>query len=191
MRLGCFLKTLICPSVQAETVRSPDGERAAARQTQGRTENAYMPEGEAMKDYSSQIIGEVSAWPAVCEAPHRFGGVEFNLGTTEIGHYHRFGMLDILFTKRIREALTAEGLAQRHHLLPETGWISYYTRRADDADHAIWLLRLAYLHHVAKAQRRPNTDPEIASLDVASALNELNLSDALCAEFARVIPALA
>ena len=144
-----------------------------------------------MNDYSVEITRAVTAWPAVCDAPHRFGGVEFNLGTTEIGHYHRFGMLDVLFTKRIRETLTTEGLAQRHHLLPETGWISYYTRRAEDAEHAIWLLRLAYLHHVAKAQRRPDTNPQIESLDVPASLTVLEISDALCAEFARIIPTLA
>ena len=52
--------------------------------------------------------------------------------------------LDIPFPTKIRNELIAAGRAQPHHLLPDTGWISFYLRADEDVQHAIDLLRLSY-----------------------------------------------
>lgn len=92
------------------------------------------------------------------QAPHRFGGVEYRVGKIEIGHVHRDGMVDIPFTRRIRDVLLAEGKAEVHHLLPKMGWISFYIRTPADVEQAIWLLRVSYLHKMA---RRGQSLPEV------------------------------
>ena len=76
--------------------------------------------------------------------PHRFGGTEFRLGRREIGHIHGDHLVDIPFPKKVRNELIAAGLAEPHHILPESGWISFYIRRGDQVESAIALLRRSY-----------------------------------------------
>jgi hypothetical protein len=91
-----------------------------------------------------RIRREVAAWPDVTVAPHRFGGIEFRVGRRELGHLRGDRLADLPFPVRIREALVAQGLAQRHHVMPESGWVSYYMRTPDDAAGAIELFRMNY-----------------------------------------------
>jgi len=93
---------------------------------------------------SERIRREVASWPGVTAAPHRFGGVEFRVGRREIGHLHGDRLADLPFPKRIRDELVSAGRAEPHHILPETGWVSYFMRTADDARGAIELFRLNY-----------------------------------------------
>ena len=94
---------------------------------------------------ASQLIYEaVAAWPGVEAHPHRFGGTEYRLGSREIGHIHGDHMVDIPFPKRVREELVAAGRAERHHLLPETGWVSFYLREPVDVERAVGLFRLSF-----------------------------------------------
>jgi hypothetical protein len=91
-----------------------------------------------------RIRREVLRWPGVTEAPHRFGGVEFLLGRRELGHLHGDRLADLPFPVRIREQLVREGRARPHHVLPQSGWVSYPIRSAADVPGAIELFRLAY-----------------------------------------------
>ncbi len=91
-----------------------------------------------------EIEKAVLAWPGVTVKLHRFGGTEFNLGKREIGHLHSNGLLDIPFTKAIRDEVVSSGQAHPHHIFPLSGWISYYIRSEDDAQGAIALLRRNY-----------------------------------------------
>ena len=91
-----------------------------------------------------QIVREVSGWPGVTSAPHRFGGVEFRLGRRELGHLHGSRLADLPFPVRVREQLVAEGKAEPHYILPESGWISYYIRDNGDVAHVVALFRLNY-----------------------------------------------
>jgi hypothetical protein len=113
----------------------PIGEQDAER-------DAVLPAGE-------RIRREVLSWPGVSEAPHRFGGVEFRLGKREIGHLHGDWLADLPFPVRVREELVREGRALPHHILPESGWVSYPIRGASDVQGAIDLFRLAYERAVA------------------------------------------
>ncbi|NWF64938.1 MAG: DUF5519 family protein [Chloroflexi bacterium] len=93
----------------------------------------------------------VTSWEGVTVAPHRFGGVEYVIGKREVGHIHGDHMADIPFPKKVRDELVAAGRAQPHHLLPETGWITFYLRQEDDVEKAIELFRESY--EIAQKQK--------------------------------------
>jgi hypothetical protein len=96
------------------------------------------------------IRAAVLAWPGVTEEPHRFGGVEFRLGKRELGHLHGDYLADLPFPVRVREELVAQGRAMPHHILPQSGWVSYPIRDATAVPGAIDLFRLAYERATAK-----------------------------------------
>lgn len=100
--------------------------------------------GEHVARRTNQIEAVVLTWEGVEVVPHRFGGREFRVGRRELGHLHGERLLDLPFPIRIREQLVSEGRAEPHHILPETGWVSFYIRQAADAPRAIELLRLNY-----------------------------------------------
>jgi hypothetical protein len=91
-----------------------------------------------------QIVGEISAWPGVTVAPHRFGGVEFRVGRRELGHLHGSRWADLPFPVRVRDELIAAGKAERHHVLPETGWVTARIRTAEDVERIVDLFRMNY-----------------------------------------------
>ena len=108
-----------------------------------------------MVDLQTALEIEVKSWDGIEAVTHRFGGTEFKWNNVEIGHIHRGGMTDIPFTRRIRQALVATQLAQPHHFLPETGWITFYIRTSEDVETACILMRLSYIH---KRQRLSQSD---------------------------------
>jgi len=90
------------------------------------------------------IVREVSAWPGVTTAPHRFGGIELRYGRRELGHVHGDQLVDLPFPLLIREQLVAAGKAEPHHVHPESGWVSVHIREASDVARVVQLLRLNY-----------------------------------------------
>ena len=97
----------------------------------------------------------VASWPGVSVHPHRFAGREFRFGKAEIGHLHAFGNLDIPFTRVIRDALLAEGLAEEHRWVPDSGWITFSLNSERELPHALWLMRLSYLRYALKRMSNP------------------------------------
>jgi hypothetical protein len=93
---------------------------------------------------AAQIHAEALSWPGVEAHPHRFGGTEYRLSTREIGHIHGESLVDIPFPKKVRDEVVASGRAQPHHILPDTGWVSFYLREPGDIPRAIELLRQSY-----------------------------------------------
>jgi hypothetical protein len=93
---------------------------------------------------AERIATAMQALPGVTSSPHRFGGTEYRLDRREIGHVHNDSLVDIPFTKKIREELVAAGRAERHHILPDSGWVSVFLREPADVDRAIELLRYSY-----------------------------------------------
>jgi hypothetical protein len=85
----------------------------------------------------------VTSWPGVSEHAHRFGGTEFRLGRRELGHLHA-SIADLPFTRRVRDELIAAGRAGRHHILPDSGWVTVPMRTAADAANVIELFRRNY-----------------------------------------------
>ncbi|WP_101297506.1 luciferase domain-containing protein [Halegenticoccus soli] len=104
------------------------------------------------------------------------GGIEFRVREAEIGHVHPDeGLIDVPFTREIRNQLLTEGKADRHHVRPESSWVTYRIRGPDDVRDALWLLRLAYLNRLAAL-----SDGEAATvapgLDIRRQLDRLRLS---------------
>ncbi len=97
---------------------------------------------------------EVSGWPEVEVRPHRFGGVEFRVRGHEIGHLHGDQVADLPFPVRMRKELVAGGKAEPHHVLPQTGWVSYYPRVPEDATAVVELFRLNYEHLVERGRKK-------------------------------------
>src|ERR1700728_266044 len=97
----------------------------------------------------------VSAWPNVSGHPHRFGGGEFQFGNAEAGHGHTGGVVDIPFPRSVRDARLADRLADEHHWVPNSGWITFPMRTEEDRSHAVWLTRLSYLRYALKTSADP------------------------------------
>ena len=102
-----------------------------------------------------QITEAVTQWLNMTVAPHRFGGVEYQLGTREIGHIHGDTLVDIPFPTAIRNELVEAGIARPHHVLPDSGWISFYIRTPEDVRQAINLLQRSFELAQKQAARRP------------------------------------
>ncbi len=114
-----------------------------------------IPAGEPMSVLNAQktITQILTSWEGVSTAPHRFGGVEYRLGTREFGHIHGDHLVDIPFPKKVRDEIVEAGLAAPHHILPQTGWISFYLQEEGDVQKAIELLRRSY--EIAMKQKQP------------------------------------
>jgi hypothetical protein len=111
---------------------------------------------------------EILAWPNVTTHPHRFGGREFRFGRAEVGHLHTNGVVDIPFTRSVHDALLKEGLAQEHHWVPDSRWITFVIRGEKDFTHALWLMRLSYLRYALKSAPDPRDlfEKETETLDL-------------------------
>jgi Family of unknown function (DUF5519) len=107
-------------------------------------------------NYLKELEDVVSAWPSVSVHPHRFGGREFLFGSAEVGHIHTRGIVDIPFPRSVRDALLAEGLAEEHHWVPNSGWTTFRMRNEEDLAHALLLMRLSYIRYALKTP----TDPQ-------------------------------
>lgn len=103
-----------------------------------------------------QLVENVASWEGVSVRPHRFGGKEFEFGRAEIGHVHTGGIIDIPFPRAIRDALLEERLAEEHHWVPDSGWITFRMRSERDFERALWLLRLSYLRYQVKTAANGN-----------------------------------
>ncbi len=108
-----------------------------------------------MKYELKKLEDEVSTWPHVSVHSHRFGGREFLFDKAEVGHVHTGGIVDIPFPRSVRDALLADGLAEEHHWVPNSGWITFRMRSEKDLTRALWLMRLSYLRYALKTATDP------------------------------------
>jgi Luciferase len=90
------------------------------------------------------IKSELLSWPGVAAEPHRFGGVEFQVNHHEIGHLHGSRLADLPFPVRVRNELVAAGRASPHHVLPDSGWVSFSIRGPEDVPAVLELFRMNY-----------------------------------------------
>ena len=107
--------------------------------------------------YAKTLEDVVSAWSQISVHPHRFGGREFLFGAAEVGHVHTNGVVDIPFTRPVHDVLLAEGLAEQHRWVPNSGWVTFRIRNEQDVAHALWLMRLSYLRYALKEATDPRS----------------------------------
>ena len=90
------------------------------------------------------LEAEALRMPRVRLRVHRFGGMEFRRdGVGELGHVHGHGLLDVRVGRRRARALIEEGRVRRHHVFPDSRWVSFQLENAADVPFAIRLLELA------------------------------------------------
>jgi hypothetical protein len=125
--------------------------------------------------YFEELEQQVSSWPNVSTHPHRFGGREFRVGSAEIGHIHTGGDVDIPFPRSVRDGLLADGLAEEHRWVPNSGWVKFHVCGEGDARHAVWLMRLSYLRYALKTASDPRRvlDEYSEELQLTSRLKSL------------------
>ncbi len=108
-----------------------------------------------------KIAKEVTKWSGVTANTHRFGGIEFRLGRRELGHVHGDYQADLPFPMNVRDQLIAEGRAEPHHILPESGWITFRFHKMSDVEQAVELFRLSY--ELASKNKVGASQPQVYS----------------------------
>lgn len=98
----------------------------------------------SLKNAQRTIENVVTSWEGVETHPHRFGGREFRLGTREIGHVHSDRLVDLPFPIKVRDELIVKVEAEKHHVLPDSGWGSFHIFREEDVAGAIKLFKRSY-----------------------------------------------
>jgi len=111
----------------------------------------------SVRGAGARIGAVVAGWEGVTASPHRFGGIEYRLNDREIGHVHGDALVDIPFPTKVRHEIIDAGLAEPHHVLPQSGWISFYIKRPEDVEQAVALLRRSFelaVQQQARSQRK-------------------------------------
>ena len=90
------------------------------------------------------IKKEILSWPYVSSEPHRFGGIEFRINKREMGHIHGDKLADLPFTMDVRNKLVDSGHVSPHHVLPQSGWVSYWIKGEKDIPVVIELFKMRY-----------------------------------------------
>jgi hypothetical protein len=135
-----------------------------------------------MMGYGKELEDEISAWPNISVHPHRFGGKEFLFGSAEVGHVHAGGIVDVPFPRSVRDALLANGLAEEHRWVPNSGWTTFRVGSEEDLSHALWLMRLSYIRYALKTATDPRGLLEQESEDLNLSPEFRALLEKFCAK---------
>jgi hypothetical protein len=95
-------------------------------------------------DVFEKVKTELMSWPGVTSQPHRFGRTEFRVRGREMGHMHGGRWADLPFPMSIRNELVKDGRALPHHVLPNSGWVTYLINEDADVSSLINLFRMQY-----------------------------------------------
>jgi hypothetical protein len=102
-----------------------------------------------------KIKQEILSWPGVTAGQHKFGGIEFLLNKREMGHIHGDRLADLPFPMKTRDQLVNSGRASPHHVMPQSGWVSYWSEKGEaDIAAIIGLFRLRYEQLIPKSQTK-------------------------------------
>jgi len=81
------------------------------------------------------------------------GGTEFRINKRELGHVHGDRLADLPFTMDVRNKLVESGRVSAHHILPQSGWVSYWIKGEEDIPNVIELFKMRY--DFLSSHRRP------------------------------------
>jgi hypothetical protein len=99
------------------------------------------------------IKKQILTWPNVTAEPHRFGGIEFRLNKREMGHMHWDRLVDLPFPMS-RDELVNSGRVSPHHVLSQSGWVSYWINKGDED-----VLAVVDLFRMRYEQLKPRSQP--------------------------------
>jgi len=95
------------------------------------------------------MINGLKEWllqlPDVVEAPHSFGGTEYQVNSRQFMHTHGPRYLDIHLSREDQERVILGGKAERHRFTSaRAGWVTFHIRSDGDVGSAKELITLAY-----------------------------------------------
>lgn len=96
-------------------------------------------------EWIDEIEAEVLRWPGTRAKTHKYGGLQFDYVSKEMGHIHSNGLLDMLLSRKLKAGLMSKhARVKDHHSFKNSGWISFYINTKADKEFALTLLALAY-----------------------------------------------
>ncbi len=101
-------------------------------------------------DDQTSIYESLRAWilqlPGVKEAPHRVGGIEFQVDGVEFVHSHGPSLLDIRLSQRDQSSVLKAGQAFGHRaqVHAQAGWVSLRIGNSQDLTNVKNVIQLAY-----------------------------------------------
>jgi hypothetical protein len=82
-----------------------------------------------------------------------------------MGHMHGDRLADLPFPRDVGKKLIAEGKASPHHVLPQSGWISYYIKGIEDIPGTIELFQMQYERMISYGKRRTTKNQDSMKLE--------------------------
>jgi hypothetical protein len=118
-----------------------------------------------MSNILESIQKEILSWSFVTAEVHEFGGIEFRLNKREMGHIHGERLVDLPFPMKIRNELVSSGRVSPHHVLPQSGWVSYWINNGEkDVPVVLELFRMRY--EQLKPRSQPTQEESAVMLNV-------------------------
>ena len=95
-----------------------------------------------------QQMIEVVKWmkelPDIKSKYHKYGGLEFQINGKEVCHIHGDGLTDVSLNKEYAEKLIRTTRAEEHHVIKNSGWISYQITSKTITSELIQIIQQAY-----------------------------------------------
>lgn len=80
------------------------------------------------------LVQYLKSLPEVKSKYHKYGGLEFLITEKEFCHIHGDGLIDILLTRKVAERAIHRSRATQHHVIKNSGWVSYQLKGKDDIE---------------------------------------------------------
>tara|TARA_B100000809_G_scaffold52464_1_gene47791 strand:+ start:448 stop:897 length:450 start_codon:yes stop_codon:yes gene_type:complete len=91
-----------------------------------------------------EIVKWTKKLPYVTSKYHKYGGLEFQVNGKEICHIHGDGLTDVLLTRRVANDIIKSTFAQEHHVISDSGWISYQIKKESDIEELKGIIKQSY-----------------------------------------------
>lgn len=100
--------------------------------------------------YMIEIVQWIKNLPNIETKYHKYGGLEFKINDKEICHIHGDGLVDIILTKKTAAEIILTTKAEEHHVIINTGWISYQIKSETDILELKGIIQQSYLEKTNK-----------------------------------------
>ncbi len=110
--------------------------------------------GPGMHTVSLSLKSWILQLPEVVEAPHRFGGTQFQVNGSEFMHFHGDTFLDIRLSKEDQATVLKQGIAISHRFAPQAGWVSFRIEKAEEVERAKNVIQMAYANARSRVVRK-------------------------------------
>ncbi len=121
----------------------------------------------SMSTIIERIREEILNWPYVTAKVHEFGGIEFLLNKREMGYTHGERVADLPFPMKTGNELVTSRRASPHHVLPNSGWVSYWIDKGEeDIPAVIELFKMRYEQLKPRSQPKQKENNRIPNVSV-------------------------